>query len=71
MKEFTCIICGETVSKRQSSSYQNGRACKTHSEVQSEMQSIQENELSRLKNAKRPSNQKNRFHLLFAYVLNL
>lgn len=33
MKTFTCVICGEEVSKRQSSAFNNGRACKTHSET--------------------------------------
>ncbi len=33
-KMFKCVICGEEVSKRKSSAYKDGRACKTHDEVQ-------------------------------------
>jgi hypothetical protein len=32
-KVFTCKICGEEVSKRQSYAFENGRACKKHQEV--------------------------------------
>lgn len=33
MKTFTCVICGEEVSKRKSFAFENGRACKTHQEA--------------------------------------
>lgn len=33
MKTFTCVICGEQVSKRKSLAYQGGRACRKHEEV--------------------------------------
>ena len=32
-KSFTCKVCGEEVSKRQSYQYEDGRACKTHEET--------------------------------------
>lgn len=33
MSSFTCVICGNEVSKRQSFAYGTGRACKSHEEA--------------------------------------
>jgi len=34
---FICVICGASVSKRKSIAYKDGRACKTHSESQEQL----------------------------------
>lgn len=48
-KEYTCVICGETVSKRKSTAYKDGRACKTHTEAQEALNASQAKETKRMR----------------------
>jgi len=50
-KEYTCTICGETVSKRQSRSYKDGRACRHHSEVQEVIETEERERKDKIDNA--------------------
>jgi len=44
-KTFTCVICGEEVSKRKSLSFKDGRACRHHEELQKALKEAEEEKL--------------------------
>jgi len=62
MNMFTCKICGEQVSKRQSLSYQDGRACRVHSEVSESAAQKIATEAQRIQNEQKKVEEKRQYH---------
>jgi len=57
-KTYICKICGEEVSKRQSYTYKDGRACKTHPQALDSNENREEQETTRIKEEQKKTKKK-------------